>query len=403
MLTLEDFQQAAKRVADVTVPTRLLMSESLSAQTGNTIYLKPENLQHTGSYKVRGAYNKISMLTDEERSHGIIAASAGNHAQGVAYAATSFNTSSTIVMPKTTPLVKIKRTERYGAQVVLHGEVFDEAYSHAVELAERDNLTFIHPFNDETIAAGQGTIALEILKELPDVDVILVPVGGGGLATGVSTAAKLINPRVQVIGVEPAGAACLRASLDAGHIVTLDSVSTIADGTAVKEIGDVNFPYLQENLDDVIVIPDEELIACFLDIVENHKIVVENSGLLSVAAAKHLQAEGKKVVCVLSGGSMDVITMASVVQHGLIQRDRVFTVSILLPDRPFELVRVATAIAESNGNVIRLDHNQFVSINRLAQVELVVTIESSGTEHKERILNALRKEGYDPRPVQTHL
>jgi len=391
------------KIKEVTQETKLIYSHHFSKETGNEVYLKPENMQRTGAYKVRGAYYKISTLTDEERSHGLITASAGNHAQGVAYAARKYGVSATIVMPTTTPLIKVERTKEQGAEVVLAGDVYDEAYEHALKLAEERSLTFIHPFNDPILAAGQGSIAMEIVQELPLVDIILVPIGGGGLATGVSTLAKMLNPRISVIGVEPAGAACMKASLEAGHVVKLPSVNTIADGTAVLEPGDQIFPYIQENIDDIITVEDDELIVAFLDMVESHKMIVENSGLLTVAALKHLNVQGKKVVSILSGGNMDVITMSSVVQHGLIQRDRIFTVSVLLPDRPGELVRVAQTIADCNGNVVRLDHNQFVTANRNAAVELRVTIEAFGTDHKNKIVNALEEKGFRPKLIQVHL
>lgn len=403
MLTLSFFEEAAKKVKEVTQETKLIYSHHFSKETGNEVYLKPENMQRTGAYKVRGAYYKISTLTDEERAHGLITASAGNHAQGVAYAARKYGVPATIVMPTTTPLIKVERTKEQGAEVVLSGDVYDEAYEYALKLAEERSLTFIHPFNDPILAAGQGSIAMEIVQELPLVDMILVPIGGGGLATGVSTLAKMLNPRISVIGVEPAGAACMKASLEAGHVVKLPSVNTIADGTAVLEPGDLIFPYIQENIDDIITVEDDELIVAFLDMVENHKMIVENSGLLTVAALKHLDCKDKKIVSILSGGNMDVITMSSVVQHGLIQRDRIFTVSVLLPDRPGELVRVAQTIADCNGNVVRLDHNQFVTANRNAAVELRVTIEAFGTEHKNKIVQALEDKNFRPKLIQVHL
>ena len=385
----------------VTQETKLVYSEYFSSQSGNRVYFKPENMQLTGAYKLRGAYYKISTLSEEERSRGLITASAGNHAQGVAYAAKAYGCKAVIVMPTTTPLMKVNRTKSYGAEVVLWGDVYDEACAKAYELAEENGYTFIHPFDDPTVATGQGTIMMEIFKELPLVDYVLVPIGGGGLATGVSTLAKLLNPKIHVIGVEPAGANCMQESLKAGKVVTLKGVNTIADGTAVKTPGSVIFPYIQQNIDEIITVKDEELVTSFLDMVENHKMVVENSGLLTVAALKHLDVKGKKVVSILSGGNMDVITMSSVVQHGLILRDRIFTVSVLLPDRPGELSRVAHVIAEVNGNVIKLEHNQFVSINRSAAVELRITLEAFGTEHKEQILAALEKEGYKPKLVRT--
>lgn len=403
MLTLEKFEEASETVHRVTQETKLVYSDYFSNQTGNKVYLKPENMQLTGAYKLRGAYYKISTLAEEDRQKGLITASAGNHAQGVAYAAKCYGVKATIVMPTTTPLMKVNRTKSYGAEVVLYGNVYDEACAHAYELAEKHGYTFIHPFDDLTVATGQGTIAMEIFKELPLVDYILVPIGGGGLATGVSTLAKLLNPNIKVIGVEPAGAACMQASIKEGKVVTLPGVNTIADGTAVKTPGSLIFPYLQKNLDDIIAVPDEELVVAFLDMVENHKMVVENSGLLTVAALKQLNVKNKKVVSILSGGNMDIITMSSVVQQGLIFRDRIFTVSVLLPDKPGELSRVADVIAQQNGNVIKLEHNQFVSINRNAAVELRITLEAFGTEHKEQIIDALHKEGYRPRVVTTNI
>ena len=402
-LTLEKFEEAAEKVKEATLPTNLIFSEYFSNQTGNKVYLKPENMQYTGAYKVRGAYYKISTMSEEARKKGLITASAGNHAQGVAFAAKKYGVKATVVMPTTTPLIKVNRTKGYGAEVVLYGDVYDEACEYALKLAEEKGLTFVHPFDDLDVATGQGSIAMEIIKELPTVDYILVPVGGGGLATGVSTLAKLLNPNIKVIGVEPAGANCLQTSLKNGKVTTLPTVSTIADGTAVKTPGTKVFPYLQKNLDDIITVPDEDLIVSFLDMVENHKMIVENSGLLTVAALKQLKVKDKKVVSILSGGNMDVITMSSVVQQGLVQRSRIFTVSVLLPDKPGELVRVAQIIANANGNVIKLDHNQFVSINRKATVELRITIEAFGHEHKDQIVSELEKNGLRPRLVKVNI
>ena len=403
MLTLDKFEEAYERVKQVAKETKLIYSDYLSNQTGNKVYLKPENMQLTGAYKLRGAYYKISTLTDEEREKGLITASAGNHAQGVAYAAKCCGAKAVIVMPTTTPLIKVERTKSYGAEVILFGDVYDEACEHAMQLAEEHGYTFIHPFNDLAVATGQGTIAMEIIQELPMVDYILVPGGGGGLATGVSTLANMLNPHIKVIGVEPAQANSLEVAMEQGKVTTLETVNTIADGTAVKTVGDKLFPFLQKNLDGLITVEDDELIVAFLDMVENHKIVVENSGLLTVAALKHLDVKNKKVVSILSGGNMDVITMASVVQHGLIQRDRIFTVSVLLPDKPGELVRVADVIAAAQGNVIKLDHNQFFSTNRMAAVELQITMEAFGTEHKNQIVQALEEKGYRPKLIRPHL
>ena len=401
MLTLEQFKNARSTLQGVLRPTPLIYSPYLSKTCGNYVYLKPENMQVTGAYKLRGAYFKISTLTDEEKARGLVTASAGNHAQGVAYAAQAAGVAATIVMPTTTPLVKVNNTKDYGAQVILHGEVFDDAAELAARMAEEQGLTYVHPFNDLTLATGQGTIAYEIFQDLPDVDVILVPIGGGGLAAGVATLAKLLNPQVEVVGVEPTGAASMKASLEAGHIVTLPSATTIADGVAVKTPGDKVFPYIQQNVDRSLTIDDGELVEAFLDVMERHKMVVENAGLLTVAALRHLDCKEKNVVSVLSGGNMDVITMASLVQHGLICRGRIFTFAVQLHDRPGELMRVAGVLAQNNGNIIKLEHNQFVNINRQSGVELRVTLEAFGHDHKAQILDALRQAGYQVSEVDT--
>ena len=396
MLTMEKFEEAYNTVQKVVHQTKLVYSDFFSEQSGNKVYFKPENLQVTGAYKIRGAYYKISTLTEEERNRGLITASAGNHAQGVAFAAKAYGVKATIVMPTTTPLIKVNRTKSYGAEVILYGDVYDESCQYALEMAEDKGLTFIHPFDDLDVACGQGSIAMEIIKELPTVDYILVPIGGGGLATGVSTLAKMLNPHIKVIGVEPAGAACMKESLKNGKVTTLPMVDTIADGTAVKTPGSNIFPYIQENIDEIITVEDSELIVAFLDMLENHKMLVENSGLLTAAAVKHLPSKDKKVVSILSGGNMDVITFASVVQHGLIARSRIFTVSVLLPDKPGELMNVSSIIAELQGNIIKLEHNQFVNLNRNAAVELIITMEAFGPEHKEQIIHVLAEKGYRP-------
>ena len=402
-LTLEKFEEASEIVSRVTLETKLKYSEYFSNQTGNKVYFKPENMQYTGAYKVRGAYYKISTLSEEDRAKGIITASAGNHAQGVAYAAKLYNAKAVIVMPTNTPLIKINRTKSYGAEVVLYGDVYDDACEHAMKLAEENGYTFIHAFNDLDVACGQGSIAMEIIKELPTVDYILCPIGGGGLCTGVSTLAKMLNPKIKVIGVEPEGANCMQESLKADHVVSLPSVNTIADGTAVRTPGDKRFPYIKANVDEIITVPDDELIGAFLDMIENHKMVVENSGLLTAAALKHLDVKNKKIVSILSGGNMDVITMSSVVQHGLIQRGRIFSVSCLLPDKPGELAKVASLIAQVKGNIIKLDHNQFITINRSAAVELKITMESFGESHKKEIIAALAEGGFRPKEIRANL
>ena len=399
MMRLEDFKAARNVLKGVLNDTGLIYSHFFSNATGNYVYLKPENMQVTGAYKIRGAYFTISTLSDEEKAAGLVTASAGNHAQGVAYAAKHSGVPATIVMPTTTPLIKVNNTKSYGANVLLHGSTFDDAAAEAARLSAEQGLTYIHPFNDLRVATGQGTISYEIFSNLPDVDIILVPIGGGGLASGVSTLAKLLNPNVKVIGVEPSGAASMKASLEAGHIVTLPTVETIADGVAVKTPGDQVLPYIQENLDGIITIDDSELVSAFLDMTETHKMIVENAGLLTVAALYHLDCKKQNVVPILTGGNMDIITMSSLIQNGLINRGRVFTFSVQLPDRPGELLQVAGIVAKEQGNIIKLENNQFVNINRQHGVELRVTLEAFGHDHKAAILNALAREGYSVKEV----
>ena len=401
MIEYRDVQAAQARIAPHIVRTPLLRVPALDEALGCQVYLKHEGFQTIGAFKLRGALNKALSLSEEELGRGLVCASSGNHAQGVAYAAQAAGVKATVVMPTTTPLVKVNNTKDYGANVILHGAVFDDAAELASQLAQAEGYTYIHPFNDPILATGQGTIAYEIFSDLPEVDIILVPVGGGGLAAGVATLAKLLNPNVKVIGVEPTGAASMRASLEAGHVVSLDRVETIADGVAVKTPGDKIFPYVQQNLDGILTIEDRELVDAFLDMMEKHKMIVENAGLLSIAALAHLDCTGKNVVSVLSGGNMDVITVSSLVQHGLVSRGRVFTFSVQLPDRPGELVRVAEIVAEQNGNIIRLEHNQFVNINRQSGVELRVTLEAFGHVHKQEIIKAVKDGGYDVREVMT--
>jgi threonine dehydratase len=394
--SIEDFKKASRVIESAILRTSLLKSDFFTLTYGNNVYLKPENMQNTGSYKIRGAYYKISALSDEEKSRGIVTASAGNHAQGVAFAARKANAAAKIVMPIATPLVKVNNTKSYGAEVILYGDVFDEAAEYANRISQEEGYTYVHPFDDLEVATGQGTIAYEILQDLPDADIILVPVGGGGLAAGVSTLVKLLNPGIKVIGVEPSGAASMYESVKRGSPVTLDAIDTIAEGVAVRTPGSKVFPYVQNNVDDFILVDDHELINVFLDVMEKHKMIVENAGLLTVAALKHLDVKNKNVVCILSGGNMDVITLSSIVQRGLINRDRIFTFSVLLPDKPGQLLNVAQVVAGERGNIIKLEHNQFVSIDRNETVELQVTLEAFGTAHKEKIMESLRRSGYKP-------
>ena len=394
MHKLYDFMEARERLATIAVKTRLIHSSVYSQETGNDVYIKPENLQRTGSFKLRGAYNKISKLTEAEKACGVIAASAGNHAQGVALAAQRLGIKAVIVMPRHTPLIKVEATRQYGAEVVLAGEVYDEAYEKACELQKKHGYVFVHPFDDEDVIEGQGTIALEILDELPNADIILVPIGGGGLISGVAAAAKLKNPQIKIIGVEPEGAASAKAAVAEGKPVNLPSVSTIADGAAVKLIGTTDLTYIQNYVDEIVTVSDYELMEAFLLLAEKHKIIGENAGLLSVAGLKKLRVRGKTVVSILSGGNIDVLTIASMITKGLVVRGRIFTFAVNLPDKPGQLVAVSEILAEQNANVIKLEHNQFKNLDRFHEVELVVTVETNGEEHIKKITTAMANRGY---------
>ncbi len=394
MLKLEDFEAAKKRVDEVIIPTPLIYSEVFSSECRNQVYIKPENLQRTGAFKIRGAYNKISKLSDEEKKKGLIAASAGNHAQGVAYAATKLNAKSVICMPAHTPLIKVENTEKLGAEVVLHGEVYDDAYNKCMELVKENGYTLVHPFDDEDVIEGQGTIAIEILQELPDADIILVPVGGGGLISGVAAAAKQINPQIKIIGVEPEGAASALAAIDEDQVVALESANTIADGTAVKKIGNLPFEYIKEYVDGIITVSDYDLMKAFLVLTEQHKLIAENSGILPLAALKKLNEKNKKVVCLVSGGNIDVRSISSMINKGLIERGRIFSFSVQLPDKPGQLVNVSSILSKCNANVIAVDHNQFRNFSDFSEVELRVTCETNGQAHIQKIMDEFKNEGY---------
>ena len=395
MAKLEDFIKAKEKLSKVLLETHLIYSPIFSKESGNKVFIKPENLQKTGSFKIRGAYNKISNLTDAERKRGVIASSAGNHAQGVAYAAKESGIKAVIVMPKSTPLIKVESTKQYGAEVVLHGDVYDDAYKKAKELEEKEGYVFVHPFNDEDVLDGQGTIALEILEELPETDIILVPIGGGGLISGIACAAKILKPEIKIIGVEPEGAASAYEAIKENKVVELKEANTIADGTAVKKIGDLNFEYIKKYVDEIITVSDYELMEAFLLLVEKHKIIAENSGILSVAATKKIKEKNKKVVSVISGGNIDVLMISSMINKGLIRRDRIFNFSVNIPDKPGELAKVVDLIAELGANVVKLEHNQFKNLSRFKDVELQVTVETNGSEHIKNLVQAFEEKGYE--------
>ena len=395
MAKLEAFIKAKENLSKVLLETHLIYSPIFSKESGNKVFIKPENLQKTGSFKIRGAYNKISNLTDTEKKRGVIASSAGNHAQGVAYGAKESGIKAVIVMPKSTPLIKVESTKQYGAEVILHGDVYDDAYKKAKELEEKEGYVFVHPFNDEDVLDGQGTIALEILEELPETDIILVPIGGGGLISGIACAAKILKPEIKIIGVEPEGAASAYEAIKENKVVELKEANTIADGTAVKKIGDLNFEYIKKYVDEIITVSDYELMEAFLLLVEKHKIIAENSGILSVAATKKIKEKNKKVVSVISGGNIDVLMISSMINKGLIRRDRIFNFSVNIPDKPGELAKVVDLIAELGANVVKLEHNQFKNLSRFKDVELQVTVETNGSEHIKNLVQTFEEKGYE--------
>ena len=395
MAKLEAFIKAKEKLSKVLLETHLIYSPIFSKESGNKVFIKPENLQKTGSFKIRGAYNKISNLTDAEKKRGVIASSAGNHAQGVAYGAKESGIKAVIVMPKSTPLIKVESTKQYGAEVILHGDVYDDAFKKAKELEEKEGYVFVHPFNDEDVLDGQGTIALEILEELPETDIILVPIGGGGLISGIACAAKILKPNIKIIGVEPEGAASAYEAIKENKVVELKEANTIADGTAVKKIGDLNFEYIKKYVDEIITVSDYELMEAFLLLVEKHKIIAENSGILSVAATKKIKEKNKKVVSVISGGNIDVLMISSMINKGLIRRDRIFNFSVNIPDKPGELAKVVDLIAELGANVVKLEHNQFKNLSRFKDVELQVTVETNGSEHIKNLVQAFEEKGYE--------
>ena len=395
MSKIQDFITAKEKLSKVLLKTSLIQSPIFSKEAGNEVYIKPENLQKTGSFKIRGAYNKITNLSDEEKKKGVIASSAGNHAQGVAYGAKESGIKAVIVMPKSTPLIKVESTKQYGAEVVLHGDVYDDAFKKAKELEEKEGYIFVHPFDDEDVIHGQGTIALEILEELPETDIILVPIGGGGLISGIACAAKILKPEIKIIGVEPDGAASAYEAIKEDKVVELKEANTIADGTAVKKIGNITFEYIKKYVDEIITVSDYELMEAFLLLVEKHKIIAENSGILSLAALKKLKEKNKKVVSVVSGGNIDVLMISSMINKGLIRRDRIFNFSVNIPDKPGELAKVVDLIAQQGANVVKLEHNQFKNLSRFKDIELQITVETNGSEHIQKLTQAFEEKGYE--------
>lgn len=393
--TIAGIYQAARQLEGVAKKTPLIHSDYFSSLSDNEVFLKPENLQHTGAFKLRGAYNKISQLNEAERKKGVITASAGNHAQGVAFAAQKLGVKAVICMPATTPILKVEGTRALGAEVVLHGDGFDDAYAYSLELQKKHGYVYIHPFNDLEVLLGQGTTALEIIDACKDIDAILVPIGGGGFASGVALATKLVNPDIKVIGVEPANAACMKTALAADKVVTLDSADTVADGCAVKTAGTLTFEFCKKYLDDIITVSEMEIMGALLSLIEKHKLIAEGAGVLSLAALSKLPFKGKKVAAIISGGNIDISTISALIEKALIARGRVFCFAVPLPDKPGQLLNISRILAEQNANVIELNHNQAQVTDSFKKVILEVTCETHNEEHIKKIVNSLHKNGYE--------
>lgn len=391
---LDNIIKARENIKNIVTKTPLLYSDVFSKESNNEVFMKCENLQLTGAYKLRGALNKISTLTDEEKAKGVVCSSAGNHAQGVAYASNLFGVKSKIVMPKSTPLIKVQSTKNYGGEVVLSGNVYDDAYKEARRIEKEENSVFIHPFNDLDVIFGQGTVALEILEDLDNIDIILCPIGGGGLISGISLVCKALKPSIQVIGVQAEGANAMERSFKEGTLVNLDSVNTIADGIAVKQPGDLTYEFIRNNVDGIVTVKDSEIVESFILLLEKHKLLAEASGVVSLAAIKKLNVQNKKIVSIISGGNMDMVTISSLINSGLVSRGRLFCFSVELPDIPGQLVTISEILSKLSANIIQLEHNQFKAMDRLKNVVLEVTVETNGLLHIESIKNVLKDAGY---------
>lgn len=394
-ISINEVYQAAEKLKKLLLKTRLIESPFFSEECGNQVFIKPENLQVTGSFKIRGAFNKISNLSEPELARGIITASAGNHAQGVGYAAKILGAKATIVMPATTPIIKVEATEKYGVQVVLHGDNYDEACHKAKELEATHGYVFVHPFDDLDVILGQGTLALELLEELDDVDEILVPIGGGGLISGIAVVAKMLKPSIKIVGVEPEGACCMLESLTKDKVIELEKVDTMADGVAVKKPGTLTFELIKEFVDEVVTVSDLDIIEAILLLIEKHKLITEGSGALSLAGLKKIQSKNKKVICLVSGGNIDISTISAIINRALVSRGRLFCFTVNLLDKPGELLHVAKMLADLRANVIKLDHNQSKVMDRFKLVQLEITVETNGDSHVQEIQAEFERQGID--------
>lgn len=398
MLELNKIYQAKEKISGFAIKTPLAYAPFLSELCKAEIYLKNENLQITGSYKIRGAYNKIANLDPKQKSKGVIAASAGNHAQGVAISARKFGIKAIIVMPESTPLLKVSATKNLGAEVILKGDNFDEAYAFAINYAKEQGLAFIHPFEDELVMAGQGTLALEILEEINDLDTIIVPVGGGGLISGVASAAKQINPDIKIIGVGAKGAPAMCESFHAKKVKNSKSVRTIADGIAVRDANPINFKIILESVDDFVLVDDEEIANAVLFLLEKHKIIVEGAGAASVAALLHQKTQPKnrkKIAAILSGGNIDVQMLNIIIEKGLFKSYRKMQINVTLIDKPGALLKLTDSLKAANANIVKIDYDRFSTKLNYGDAMISITLETKGKEHQEEIRKILKEKGYE--------
>jgi threonine dehydratase len=398
MIQLSEIVQAKRRVSRVVNRTSFIFAPNLSDEVGASVYLKKENLQITGAYKIRGAYNKIATLNDEERAKGVIAASAGNHAQGVAYSAREFGIKATIVMPEATPLLKVTGTKDLGADVILHGDNYDEAYSYALDHAKKHEMTFIHPFEDKEVIAGQGTVALEMLDDVNDLNYVVVPIGGGGLISGVASAIKQLDPKIKVIGVNAHGAPAMHNSFKAKKPLNLKSVRTIADGIAVRDVSESNLEHILECVDEVVTVDDEEIANAILFLLEKQKLVVEGGGAASVAAIMHKKFKFNskaKIGAILSGGNIDVQMLSVIIEKGLIKSHRKMKLLITLIDKPGALMRLTDVLRIANANIIEIDYDRTSTKLSYGDAKITIVIETKGKEHQDFVMKELTKNGYE--------
>jgi len=396
MITLKDIEQAKDRLQNVIQKTPLAYAPVLSKLLDSNIYLKKENLQITGSFKIRGAFNKLATLSNDEKSCGVVAASAGNHAQGIAYSANHFNIKATIVMPEATPLTKVSGVRSHGAEVILHGASYDEAYEYALTYAKDNNSTFVHPYADDTVIAGQGTLALEILEQLDNIDIILIPIGGGGLITGMATVIKELKPNVKIIGVVASGANAMKQSFESNEIKTVKKVKTIADGIAVKNVMPKMYDYVKDAVDQIVEVSDNEVANAILTLMEKQKIIVEGAGATPLAAILHnkIDVKGKNVVLPLSGGNIDVSMLSLIIEKGLVKSARKMNLIITLMDKPGTLKKLTDVFEKVDANIVQIDYDRDSVSLDFGEANITIALETKGEQHQELLKEQLTKNGY---------